>query len=257
MPYLFTMVKKANYFYILDYKNSEDMILSALNSIMIRKYNGYNIYVHNLAKFDIIFLLKYLVKIATMQPIIHNGRIISLLINYGKNNEYKIEFRDSYLILLASLRKLCVAFNVNTVKSIFPFLFINKNNLDYIGNVPDFKYFSGISKNDYNEYKSEFNNNWNLKNESIKYCNIDCISLYQIIYKLNDLIFNLFSKNIYHYPTLPSLAFGIFRSNFMSENIIPQLSGKIAKDIRSGYTGGAVDMYIPESKPGVKLNFMM
>jgi DNA polymerase type B, organellar and viral len=62
------------------------------------------------------------------------------------------------------------------------------------------------------------------------------------------MIFNLFGKNVHHYPTLPSLAFAIFRSNFMEDNIIPQLSGKIAKDIRQGYTGGAVDMYIPEGK---------
>jgi hypothetical protein len=68
------------------------------------------------------------------------------------------------------------------------------------------------------------------------------------------MIFDLFGKNVHHYPTLPSLAFAIFRSNFMSEENIPQLSGKIAKDIRQGYTGGAVDMYIPESKPNVKIN---
>lgn len=64
------------------------------------------------------------------------------------------------------------------------------------------------------------------------------------------MIFKLFSKNIHHYPTLPSLAFGIFRSNFMSENLIPQLSGKIASNIRSGYTGGSVDMYIPSNMEG-------
>jgi hypothetical protein len=64
------------------------------------------------------------------------------------------------------------------------------------------------------------------------------------------MIFNLFSKNMHHYPTLPSLAFGIYRSNFMAEKIIPQLSGKIAKDIRQGYTGGSCDVFIPESKPG-------
>jgi hypothetical protein len=40
----------------------------------------------------------------------------------------------------------------------------------------------------------------------------------------------------------------------MKENLIPQLSGKISNDIRKGYTGGAVDMYIPESKPGININ---
>lgn len=67
------------------------------------------------------------------------------------------------------------------------------------------------------------------------------------------MIFNLFSINIHHYPTLPSLAFRIFRSNFMEENVIPQLSGKIAKDIRTGYTGGAVDVYIPKNPEGTKI----
>jgi DNA polymerase elongation subunit (family B) len=53
---------------------------------------------------------------------------------------------------------------------------------------------------------------------------------------------------MHKYLTLPSLAFAIFRSNFMDEENIPQLSGKIADDIRKGYTGGAVDMYIPKGK---------
>jgi hypothetical protein len=34
----------------------------------------------------------------------------------------------------------------------------------------------------------------------------------------------------------------------MEEENIPQLSGKIANDIRTGYTGGSTDMYIPEGK---------
>src|SRR5258708_30607949 len=67
------------------------------------------------------------------------------------------------------------------------------------------------------------------------------------------MIFNLFSKNIHYYPTLSSLAFSIFRSNFMQENKIPQISVKIAKDIRQGYTGGSVDIYILVSKVGNKI----
>jgi hypothetical protein len=67
------------------------------------------------------------------------------------------------------------------------------------------------------------------------------------------MVFDFFGRNVHHYPTLPSLAFAIFRSNFMTTENIPQLSGQIAKDIRQGYTGGAVDMYIPKSKPGVKI----
>src|ERR1700751_284410 len=135
------------------------MILTALKSIMIRKYNGYKIYIHNMGKFDIIFLLKYLIKLGTVQPVIHNRRIISINLNYGKDNKYSLQFKDSYLILLNPLNKLCKSFNVETAKSIFPHLFVNENNLNYVGPVPDFKYFIKISKNEYNEYKSKFNNN--------------------------------------------------------------------------------------------------
>jgi hypothetical protein len=67
------------------------------------------------------------------------------------------------------------------------------------------------------------------------------------------MIFDLFAKNIHFYPTLSSLAFSIYRSNFMVENTIPQITGEIEKNIRSGYTGGAVDMYIPEPPKGIKI----
>nr|UEP17201.1 hypothetical protein [Russula sp.] len=62
------------------------------------------------------------------------------------------------------------------------------------------------------------------------------------------MIFKLFKLSIHKYTTLSSLAFAIFRTNFMKKVNIPQITGKIAKDIRQGYTGGAVDMYIPEGR---------
>lgn len=146
-----------------------------------------------MAKFDIIFILKYLVKLWTLSPIIHNGRIISIKVNSGK---YNFELKDSYLILLASLDKLCRSFQVETGKAIFPHLFVTKKNLNYEGTVPKIQEFIKVNENKYNEYLNSFNKNWNLKNEAIKYCNIDCISLYQILIKFNKLIFDLF-KNKY------------------------------------------------------------
>jgi hypothetical protein len=62
-------------------------------------------------------------------------------------------------LLPSSLLKLGKAFGVSTIKSIFPFLFINENNLNYIGEVPNMKFFPKINKNDYDEYKSKFDNN--------------------------------------------------------------------------------------------------
>ena len=131
------------------------MILSSLKSIMNRKYNGYNVYIHNMAKFDIIFLFKYLAKLGDLNPVIHNDRIISIDLNYGENNEYQIKFRDSYLLLLNSLDKLCKSFKVEIGKSIFPIFFVNENNLNYEGKVPDIKYFNKLNDTKYNGYKAQ------------------------------------------------------------------------------------------------------
>jgi hypothetical protein len=111
-----------------------------------------------MAKFDMIFLLKYLVKLADINPIIHNGRLISINANFGKDNKYQIKFKDSYLILLASLLKLCKSFKIDNVKTLYPIFFANKNNLDYIGEVPNIKFFKNITIEEYNEYKNNFNN---------------------------------------------------------------------------------------------------
>jgi hypothetical protein len=134
------------------------MILDCLKLVLTRKYHNYKVYIHNLAKFDIIFLLKYLVKVGSLQPVIHNGRIISLMVNYGDNGKYQIEFRDSYLLLLSSLSNLSTAFKVDNEKTIFPYLFVNKDNLNYEGHVPLFKYFNKIDKEEYNNYCKLFIN---------------------------------------------------------------------------------------------------
>lgn len=164
-----------------------------------------------------------------------------------------IHFRDSQQLLINSLKNLAICFGVETQKSFFPYTFVNENNLNYIGNVPDLKYFDKVSKKDYNKYFEQYFNNWNLKEETEKYNIIDCVSLYEIIIKFNNMIFDLFKINIHKYPTLSSLAFAIFRTHFLKKDEIPQLSGQIAKDIRQSYTGGAVDMYIPTNEENTKI----
>jgi len=223
------------------------MITHAIKDLLVKKYDNHRIYIHNLANFDAFFLLKIIVKLGNCKPIIHNDKIISIKLNFG---DHVIFFRDSNQLLIGSLAKLGQSFKVETLKSIFPYSFVNEDNLDYIGGIPNINSFDNdVSRSEYLKYYENFNDDdrlWNLRNETIKYCNIDCISLYQVISKFNILIFDLFELNIHKYPTLSSLAFAIFRSNFLKENTIPQISGQIAKDIRLSYTGGACDMYIPK-----------
>jgi hypothetical protein len=226
--------------------NILNMIKEAITDICIKKYKGYRIYLHNFSKFDSYFLIKHLAKIGKIKPIIHKGNIIQVKLIF---NNYTVTFKDSYLLLPSSLRSLCKSFNVDNSasKDIFPYLL---NNIDYSGVVPDYKYFSNISLDEYNNYKNRFINNiWNFKDEAIKYCVLDCISLFQVISKFNSMIFDQFRLNINNSPTLPSLSFNIFKTHYItkknSKYRIHMLSGEIANNIRKGYTGGAVDMYIP------------
>jgi len=250
IPYCISWFDGENSFsyYLTNFKDHDCMIIQAIKDIMVKKYDNYKVYIHNLARFDGIFLLRILAKLGYVKPIIHNDKLISIGFKF---KDYDITFRDSLQLLTKSLRDLGKSFGVDTQKSIFPYTFVNENNLNYISHVPEFKYFSHISKLEYQEYCAQFENKtWNLESETEKYCEIDCISLFRIIFKFNELIFERFQINIHKYSTLSALAFVIYRSSFMTNNEIPQLSGQVAKDIRLSYTGGAVDMYIPENLEG-------
>jgi hypothetical protein len=69
--------------------------------------------------------------------------------------------------------------------------------------------------------------------------------LYQVIAKFSEQIFSLFRIDVLKYPTLPSLAFAIYRYNFMGEAKIPLIQGEMYDFLVQGYTGGSVDVYKP------------
>jgi hypothetical protein len=58
----------------------------------------------------------------------------------------------------------------------------------------------------------------------------------------------MYRVDVHKYPTLPSLAFAIYRSNFLGDFKIPIISGKLYNFFHRGYTGGSVDVYKPYGK---------
>ena len=175
---------------------------------------------------------------------------------------------DSLLLLPISLSKLTNSFGnlINNKKTSFPYNFVNDNHnknidLNYIGSIPVISYFNN-NITEYNKFISELTNsnvnNWSLKDETIKYCLNDCIGLYQVIDKFNEFIYNKFNLNIHNYPTLPSLTFAIFRSNYLDKLhqegfFIPLIKGEMYEDLKDSYTGGSTDMFVPFSEPNEKV----
>jgi len=89
---------------------------------------------------------------------------------------------------------------------------------------------------------------WSFEQESIKYCKLDCLSLHEVLTKFNELVYSNFSINIHKTLTLPSLAMRIYKTHYMPENSIYQLTGEVEQNIRQSYSGGAVDVYIPHNR---------
>ena len=171
-------------FYITDYLDVNEMLKDVFNSLLNNKYNKHSIYIHNGSSFDLIFLLKYLASVpkVKLRPLMKDGKFIQIEIRLGS---YKFSIKDSLLLLPSSLEKLAKAFGVEQQKLEFNHELINKDNL------------------------------LKFKDEAIKYCIADCVSLYQVLDSFNREIYKLFKIDISKTPTIPSLAFRIFRTHFL------------------------------------------
>ena len=235
--------------------NQKELFKNFINGLLTLFHEDNKIlyvFAHNLSGFDGIFLLKHLLQFGEVEPLLFNGKLITIklklnIVGWGAAHKGKtIIFKDSYLLLPTALRKLAIVFNASEVKGIFPY---KLNDIFYEGLFPRFEHFTGVSIENYLTISNLYINKiWNFKNESIKYCKLDCQILYEIITTFSDLIFNEFKVNIHKVLTLPSLSMRIFKVNYMPKDTVYQIHGPVEKNIRQSYTGGAVDVYIPHNR---------
>lgn len=142
-------------FYIEDDLNSDNVIIKCLDAMLKDKYIGYTFYVHNFGKYDVIYILNVIIKVTESNPTKYSYNIkfiddiiLSLIVSTKVNNKrYKIKIVDSYNLLQSSLNELCNTFNTDVKKSFFPYSFVNRNNLFYVGEKPDINFYDiGIHK---------------------------------------------------------------------------------------------------------------
>jgi hypothetical protein len=213
-------------FYITDFKDSSDLI-DNLIEFLLTNYGKDKlvIYIHDLSYIDEMFLLKHLAKYTLSDIIRKDGKLIQVNVKVDtlsitdtlkkkSNNKISIKFNDSNLLLPASLSNLSQSFGVE-MKESFDFELLNDPNLDLSS----------------------------IKQELLKYNQLNCKILSEVIHKFSVIIFDLFKLNIHSYPTISSLALAIFRSHFTMKENINITSYEVHSNIRSGYTGGHVDVY--------------
>ena len=114
-----------------DTLDSNKLIIDCLDSMLVSKYTGYTLYTHNLGKLDITFILKTLVTLKRINSdykleFISRDDLI-LCLNVSKivsTKTYTIKIVDSNNILKHSLSKLCVTYETEVTKDLFPSSFV-------------------------------------------------------------------------------------------------------------------------------------
>jgi len=162
----------------------------------------------------------------------------------------KITLLDSLQLISGSLENILKSFNCKIEKSKFPYSFVTKDNLNYVGKKPSKTYYNNISDLDYLSIPDD---NWDLKQETLNYLKSDLEGLLEVMLKFSNNIFSSYQLNITKFKTLSSLAIATYTSNFIPNNLIldlKTLKGGLEKEIRSAYYGGNVDVFINKIENG-------
>ena len=231
--------------------NSNEIVLELINELLKPKYDNITFYCHNFGGFDVVFILKVLLEYNDSNTdnkylpsvIFRDNNILSLKITHQVNgNKRTLTIKDSYALLTNSLKKLGKDFQVDTLKGVFPYKFSTQENLFYIGDTPSKFYYNDISEEDYNILIKD---NWDFKEESIKYLKDDLMCLYQVISKANKQVFLDYGLDMHDSLTISKLAVNLFLSKYYKDNIPNINKPSIYNDIKEGYYGGITEVYKP------------
>jgi hypothetical protein len=88
-----------------------------------------------------------------------------------------IQIFDLSLYYAGTLSDVVTSFKLKQKKGVFPYKFVNKNNLDYVGDIPALEYWN--NEDDMNYYKKQYKT-FDLKNYTIEYCLLDCKLVYEL-----------------------------------------------------------------------------
>jgi len=155
-----------------------------------------------------------------------------------------IQFFDLNLYYPGSLNAAAKAFKLKDNKGVFPYTFPNKDNLNYVGDIPDKKYFN--SDDDYDKCLEQLNGNkFDLEKITKEYCLLDAklvfemakLHLEQSIQIINNEI-----CDVQKCSTGAGIALKCFKQIFM-EDTLNQSPNKIIENERASYKGGRTEVF--------------
>jgi len=199
--------------------------------------NSITFYIHNI-NFDGMLI---------MSSVFNNNLSFKWLIR-GTNIYYielkyvhiTITFKCSYKFLPLSLKNISLN---NLDKKIFPYKFVNKKNIYYVGACPSIEYFnSDVSEILYDDFKKD-NLIFNLKKITIEYCENDVKITINFLNKLLEVMGSKYSKIFNKSFSAPSLSYKIFFRYWNSLNIKENLLKEEDIYVRKSYYGGRCEVF--------------
>jgi hypothetical protein len=202
--------------------------LKLMMNYITQNLPGYTCIAHNLKAFDGLFVLRNLLENNVLPEVIMRGQKI-LQIKIPKTG---IRFIDSFSFLPMGLAKLPGAFGLECgSKGHFPHLFNTPENQNYVGELPDSKFYgiSQMSANDrekflkwYQERKAE-GYVFDFAREMAHYCGQDVEILRQSCLAFRKLMCTQTGADPFSYITLASVCSSIYFSCFMEPDTIARV----------------------------------
>jgi len=199
------------------------------------------IYGFNNSKFDNLLIYEALYKEDQSTEFIFTSNCIKRI----KYNN--LTFMDMNLYYTGSLKSVAEAFQIETHKGVFPYDFVNKDNIYYIGEKPEEKYFN---KGDYKVFIEEEKNTelFHMRDYTEKYCLLDSKMVYEIAEKhLNENIGFLNNKfyNTQSCSTGAGIAMKMYKQVFLKE-ILYESPEIITQHEKLRYKGGRTEVFKKE-----------
>lgn len=197
-----------------------------------------HIYGFNSSRFDNIFIYQELHNLDPNCNFVFAGNSIK----YMKYEN--IKFYDISLFYKnGDLRKTTEAFGLEKEKGVFPYGFPKEDNLCYVGQIPELKYWN--SEEDYDEYRNKNGDLFDMEAYTKKYCMLDSELVYEMaVIHVDNCIGEISGKkyNVVECQTAAKLSVAIFEQVFQ-EAPLYQSPDKIIEHERESYKGGRTEVF--------------
>eukprot|EP00973_Karenia_brevis_P067494 9389052-Karenia_brevis.AAC.1 len=157
-----------------------DVVNKFCDWLFTDEHNHSTVIAHNQAGYDGRFILQW-----CLNHGMHPSKFIrqGSRIMYMEFKKFHIRFIDSLHFFLEPLKNLSSTYSIDTLKGFFPHFFNTPEHQDYIGKVPGQNMY-GVRNMNSDTYNNEFKpwykqqiannkNDWNFREEMVKYCKAD------------------------------------------------------------------------------------